>query len=238
MRSRLGRLIGRHVVVGALAAALVWAFWGTRPQWDPEMRLWKAVGDAGFVLLTVTLAVGPLGRLWPAVRRAMTWRRQVGTWFGLTIILHAFLVLKGWARWDLERFLGYEFIPQLGTTARLEPGFGLANILGVVGLFWTLVLLATSSDRAARALGGQAWKFLHTSAYVIFWVAIVHVSYFMFIHYTASFHRAVPPPDWFRWPFLGLAGTVVALQAAAFAKTTLAARRRRVGAGRTAAATR
>ena len=225
--SRTGRLIGRHVLVAASGAALLGLFWLSRPQWDPEMRLWKTFGDAGFVLLAITLALGPLGRLFNRARRLLVWRRQTGTWFALLITVHAFLVLKGWARWDLDRFLGYEFIPELGTTVRLEPGFGLANILGIVGLFWTLVLLATSSDRAARMLGGQAWRFLHMSAHLIFWVAIVHVSYFLFIHYTASFHRAVPPPDWFRLPFVAIALTVLALQAAAFVKTVLSARRAR-----------
>jgi methionine sulfoxide reductase heme-binding subunit len=225
--SRTARLIGRHAAVAAAGAVLVALFWASRPQWDPEMRLWKAFGDAGFVLLAATLALGPLGRLSRHARRLLVWRRQTGTWFALLICVHAFLILNGWAQWELDRFLGYEFIPQLGRTARLEPGFGLANILGVVALLWTLILLATSSDRAARLLGGHGWKFLHTSAYIVFWVATVHAAYFLFIHYTASFHRAVPPPDWFRLPFVGLAATVLGLQGAAFVKTVIGARRAR-----------
>lgn len=107
---------------------------------------------------------------------------------------------------------------------RLESGFGLANIAGVVALLWALILAATSSDRATRFLGPSAWKWLHGGAYTIFYLVALHTAYFLFLHYTFSFHRPVPPPDWFRWPFLVLSGTVIGLQAAAFAVTV---RRRR-----------
>jgi ferric-dicitrate binding protein FerR (iron transport regulator) len=63
VRRRGARPVVRHLTVAGLAAALVWLFWSTRPTWDGEMRLWKAVGDAAFVLLLVTLSLGPLARL-------------------------------------------------------------------------------------------------------------------------------------------------------------------------------
>lgn len=220
-------MIGRNVAVGLLGGAAFWVFWSTRAQWDPEMRLWKAFGDGAFVLLALTLAVGPVARLWAPARRLLPWRRQTGIWFALLAIVHAVLVFNGWARWSVDRLLGYEFVPQLGRSARLEPGFGLANLIGVLALFWALVLLATSSDRALRYLGGQAWKWLHSGAYVVFYLSAAHTAYFLFIHYTLSFHRDVPPPDWFRIPFLGIAGSVLSLQAAAFAKTVAAGRRSR-----------
>ena len=68
------------------------------------------------------------------------------------------LIANGWARWSLRRFLGYEFIPELGREARIEPGFGLANLVGSVALLLALVLAATSSDRALRWLGRPAWS--------------------------------------------------------------------------------
>jgi hypothetical protein len=45
------------VVVSGSSAGLVWIFWTTRPDWVSEMRLWKALGDAAFVLLVAALAV-------------------------------------------------------------------------------------------------------------------------------------------------------------------------------------
>ena len=183
------------------------------------MRLWKAVGDAAFALLLVTLSVGPLSRITRSVSWTLLWRRQLGIWFALVAALHGVLVIHGWARWSLRRFLGYELVPQLGREARLEPGFGLANLVGLTALGFALLLAATSSDRALRRLGAPAWKWLHHSALFIFYLSLLHAGYFLFLHYTVSFHKQVPPPDWFRGPFVAVGLALLALQAAAFIKT-------------------
>ena len=219
-RRRAPRPVIRHLVVAAIAGALVWVFWGSRPTWDPEMRLWKAVGDAAFGLLLLALAAGPLARLTRRATPLLAWRRQLGIWFAVTAAIHGVLVVHGWARWGLRRLLGYEVIPQLGREARLEPGFGLANLLGLTALLFALVLAATSSDWAVRRLGAPAWRWLHHSALFVFYLSLLHAGYFLFLHYTVSFHKAVPPPDWFRAPFVVLGGTLLALQVAAFVKTS------------------
>lgn len=207
----------RHVIMAMCSAGLVWFFWWTRSNWVGEMRLWKAVGDASYVLLLATLALGPLTKLIPSTRPWLRWRRQIGIWFALTATLHGVLILNGWARWSLRRFLGYEFIPQLEREARLEPGFGLANIIGSVALLLALILLATSSDRALRFLGRPSWTWLHRLAQTILVLSLLHGSYFLFIHYTPSFHKApLPSLDWFRMPFLITGLAVIALQAIAF----------------------
>lgn len=216
---RRPRPLVRHVAVAAVAAALVALFWASRPAWAAEMRLWKAVGDAAFVLLLITLSLGPLARISRPVTRLLPWRRQCGIWFALVATVHGFLVIHGWARWSLRRFLGYEIVPQLGREVRLEPGFGLANLVGLTALVFALVLAATSSDRALRRLGAPAWKWLHHSALFVFYLSLLHAGYFLFLHYTASFHKAIPPPDWFRFPFVALGMALLVMQGAAFAKT-------------------
>ncbi len=188
------------------------------------MRFWKAVGDVGFVLLWATVIIGPVAKLWNPARKLLIWRRQLGIWFAIYASLHAVLILNGWARWSVSGFLGYEFIPELGREARWEPGFGLANILGVSALFVALLLAATSSDRAMRVLGSSAWKFLHTGTYFVFYVGSIHSLYFLFIHYTVSFHKNVPNPDWFRYWFLAMVGVVGVLQVAAFVRTVVTSR--------------
>lgn len=206
-------------MVGAGSAILVWLFWLSRPEWTAEMRLWRAVGDAAFILLIVTLAMGPTVRLLRRLAPALAWRRYTGIWFALVALVHGLLILNGWARWDLDTFLGYEFVPQMGRLVRLEPGFGLANIMGVVALLLALILAATSTDRAVQSLGGTSWKWLHSSAYTVFYLSAIHAAYFLFIHYTASFHRVPPPENWFRVPLLIIAVGLIALQALAFSKT-------------------
>ncbi|MFP5335741.1 MAG: ferric reductase-like transmembrane domain-containing protein [Actinomycetes bacterium] len=222
--------VGRHVGTSVLTLVLLLVFWASRPEWSPEMRLWRAVGDTAIVLLFASLALGPAARLSSRAGRLLPWRRPVGVWAALAAALHALLVLNGWARWSVRRLLGYEFLPELGREARLEPGFGLANLIGLVALVWLLLLLATSSDRAVRFLGAQAWKWLHTGAYVVFYLTVLHAAYFLYIHYTVSFHRAPVPENWFRVPLLVLGALVVALQWAAFTRTV--ARRRSRSASR------
>lgn len=215
----------RASVVGLLALALVGLFWASRPQWSADMRLWRAVGDAAIVLLALSLAVGPASRLIPAAAWLGRWRRQLGIWTALTSLVHSVLVLWGWVAFDLGRLMGYEFVPQLGRTARLEPGFGLANLMGLVAMAWLLVLLATSSDRAMRRLGPAVWSWVQGFAHVVFYLVVLHAAYFLYMHYTLSFHRAVPPDtNWFRVPLLVLAGVLLTLQVAS---SVVGARRRR-----------
>lgn len=220
IKSKKTRLL-RHVFIDSLAVLTVYLFWLSRPEWSPEMRLWRAFGDAGFTFLFVVVLIGPLARLWKPALRLVPWRREISIWFALLSIIHGALIWDGWARWDIMSLFGYEFIPQFDRYARLEPGFGLANLLGLIALFWTVVLLATSSDRVINFLGVSSWKWLHYGTYIIFYLVVVRVAYFLFIHYTVSLHRPVPEPNWFRYPFLGMVLTVFILQISAFVKTVI-----------------
>lgn len=221
----------RHGSAIVLTGFLFAVFWASRPEWSVDMRLWRAVGDAAIVLLFATLSLGPLAKLFPGVGRLLPWRRQLGVWAAIIALVHTVLVLNGWAQWSVMRLLGYEFVPELDRTLRLEPGFGLANLMGLVAMGWMLILLATSTDFAVRFLGGQAWKWVHYGAYVVFYLSVLHAAYFLFIHYTASFHRTPPPENWFRFPLLALGAIVMALQIAAFVETV---RRRRARLAETA----
>lgn len=225
VKKKMRRSITRHAWAGLLAALFFGLFWLSRPRWSVEMRLWKSFGDSALLLLALSLVIGPLAKFSRRWARLLPWRREVGVWFGLMSLVHMFLILSGWARWSVSRLFGYEFVSQLGREARLEPGFGLANLMGLVAIFWTLVLMATSSDRAMRFLGAPAWRWLHTGAYVIFYLAMIHAAYFLFIHYTLSFHKKPPPVDWFQIPLVLLGVSVMALQAAAFVKTVKEDRR-------------
>lgn len=61
---------------------------------------------------------------------------------------------------------------------------------------------------------------------------MLHSGYFLFMHYTASFHRAVPEENWFRFPMLALAAVVLALKWAAFTRTVRRSRARAVSPAR------
>ena len=211
------RAFYRHAVVAGFAVAVSLPFWLGRLDWDPEMRLWRAIGDGSFMLLFLTLFLGPASRHWRPMVRLLPWRREFGIWFAVLALVHTLLVLDGWVRWDWMRFFGYEFVAQLGRQARLEPGFGLSNLMGIVAAAVALPLMFTSSNWAVKRLGSRSWKWLHYGAYTVFYLVALHSLYFLFMHYTQSFHRQVPAsPNWFRYPFLLMATLVIAIQISAF----------------------
>lgn len=213
----------RHFAVAVVGAITVLLFWRSRMEWDPEMRLWKAVGDASFVLFALAMAIGPLGVLWKPATRLLVWRRALGIWFALLALFHAYLVWDGWARWSFSRLMGYEDLSASGVPEPVltMPGFGLANLVGLAALVLGLTLAAVSSERALRALGSRSWKHLQQYSYVVFYLVGLHGAYFLFLHYDLSlvnlvFRKAVTPPNWFRFWFLGAVGLVMLLQIAAF----------------------
>ncbi|GAA1223864.1 hypothetical protein GCM10009655_23620 [Rhodoglobus aureus] len=220
----------RHVTMAVVTALLVFGFWSTRMEWTADMRLWRAIGDAAIVLLFAALALGPAAKLSARAGNGLSWRRPLGIWAALAALTHTVLIIDGWAQWSIQRFLGFEYVPQLGREARLEPGFGLANLIGLVAVIWMAVLLATSSDRAVRYLGPAGWKWVQSGVYIVFYLSVLHSGYFLFLHYTASFHRTVPDPNWFRFPLLALGAIVVVLQWWAFTRSVRQHRSRRISA--------
>jgi len=214
------RLVLRHALICVLAVVITYLFFISRPELAFLHKIWRATGDAGFVLLFFTLIIGPLAKLWKPANKFISWRRELGIWFAIVAITHTILILDGWIQWDLMRFFGYEYIDQLGRFARIEPGFGLANIIGLIAAFWALVLLATSSERAVNYLGISSWKWLQYGAYTIFYLVAAHAAYFLFIHFTQSFHKpGVFPVNWFQYPFLAMGLIVLILQISSFVKT-------------------
>lgn len=211
-------LVTRHVLIGVIASFLTLFFWEAHFEWHDEMRLWRAFGDSGYTLLFLTLIIGPLVKIWPKMTFLMPWRREIGIWFAGMAVIHGILIADGWANWDVLKFFGYEFIPQLGRIARMEPGFGLANTLGFVAFLWIAILALTSSDRAMRWLGGTSWKWIQTGSHLVFYLVAIHTAYFLFIHYTESFHKNVPPESTFVIPFVVMSIIVLGLQIIAYIK--------------------
>lgn len=182
-------LFARHLAVGFIAGIVVYVFWLLRPELSADARLWRALADAGFIFLSACLVIGPLSRLWDPCLYLIPWRREVGIWFAVLVATHALLVS------------GY---------ALREPGIELPAILGLIALFWTLVLAATSSDRAVNFLGVSSWKWLHGMANTIFYLVAAHAAYFLFWRY--------PEENMFQVPFLIMVFAVPILQMSAFAK--------------------
>ena len=222
----MASLVTRHTIVGLIGAGVIYLFWLSRPEWSSDMRFWRSVGDGSLILLYVTLALGPTASFVPRVGILLPYRREFGIWFGIFAIIHTIIILDGWVQWDVGQFMGYQYIPTIDQTVRMESGFGMANLLGLLAVLIALPLMATSTDWATRALGASAWKFLHYGAYTIFYAVALHTAYFLYIHYTMSFHRTIPDPNWFQIPFAVLTAILITLQIGAFSMTIARHRRR------------
>lgn len=216
-----------------MAAAAVLTGWQVNALWEPDLPLWKSFGVGASFLIWFVALVGPAARLWPVLGRMLPWRRELGIWFALVALVHFYLVWDGWARWNVRELLGYQYVPELDMYLRFEPGFGLANLMGLTALLFALVLAATSFDRAVSFLGISSWKWLHTFTHVIFYLVALHSVYFAFIHYTPSPHRVLMgqpttyPENILRFAYLAMLLSVFLAQGAEFVKTVR--QRRRVG---------
>lgn len=209
---------GRHLVALLLAVAAVFAFSESRTEWSAMHRWNRALGDASLILISFSMAIGPLARMWRRWRRLIPYRREFGIHGVLLGFAHTVIILGGWVEWDLVRIFGYELHPATGNYVMLQQGFALANIIGIVCLVYGLTLALSSSNWSQRALGGSVWKFLQQGAYVLWILIVLHTAYFLYLHFQ-SFHRATPDPNWAQVPFAALVGVVALLQLAAFVKT-------------------
>jgi len=182
-------LFFRHFLVGAGAFLLVYLFWLSKDSVSGDARLWRSLGNTGYTLLFITLAIGPLAKLSGWAKRIIAWRRETGIWFALITVFHFLLVFN---------------------YSLTEPRIQLPVFLGYIGLTWAIILALTSSDRAVNWLGISSWKWLHNMAYVIFYVASAHAAYFLFWHY--------PNSGVFNYLFIAMFVSIIALQGLAFIK--------------------
>jgi methionine sulfoxide reductase heme-binding subunit len=210
--------IVRHITVLLVAVIGTYIFLESRAEWS-EMHRWnRAVGDVSIVMIALSMAIGPLVRLWAGLRFALPWRRELGIYGVLMALIHTAIILVGWVEWDFYRLFGYEFHPQLTRYVMVNHGFGLANAIGIFALLYGLALALSSNNWSQRMLGGSVWKFLQLGAYILWTMIIIHTAYFLFLHFQ-HFHRSVPDPNWAQWPLIGLVVLVAGLQLSAFLKT-------------------
>lgn len=205
----------RHAIVALIALALTYAFWSSRSEWAP-MHAWnRALADVSLVLLAISMAIGPLARIWASVARLLPWRRETGIWTVVYGAAHTIVILDGWVEWDLVRLFGFLRHPQFDQYVMALHGFGLGNVLGLIALLYGAVLVATSNNASQRFFGGSAWKFLQQGSYTLWTLVVAHTGYFLYLNFL-DFHRSIPEPNWLQLPFAALVAAVAGLQGAAF----------------------
>ncbi|MBI2450300.1 MAG: hypothetical protein HYV47_02045 [Candidatus Nealsonbacteria bacterium] len=185
-----------HIVVGLLSLILVVVFqvFGG--------GIHRAVAAASFTLLFLVLIIGPIMRLWRPNLQMLpwglpwSWRGELGIWFTLLSIIHGILEMQE-KEWSV---------------AAIDIG----GFISLIVLFWALILAATSFSKAIKFLGIDQWKWLHSFAYVIFYLVVVHIIYYTWLHPTG--HTG---PAWLSWMYLTMIIIVVVLQFAAFIRTVV-----------------
>ena len=141
-------------------AWLVWGVFADKLGANPAEYLERSTGIWALRFLCLTLAVTPLRVTlgWPLLLRL---RRMLGLFMAFYASLH--LLCYAW--FDM----GFD----LGEIARDIPKRPFI-LVGFSAFVLLLPLVATSFNRAVRALGGRRWQALHRLVYVIAVLAILH----------------------------------------------------------------
>lgn len=230
-------LILRHLFMGSLSLLLVYLFylsygaWGVKaelwPDWGSDHPFWRSWAHAAFVLLFLTLIIGPLAKLWRPFTRFLSWRRELGVWFAVLGVGHAWAIWDRWAQQDIYTLFGIQKMEEMGGYVLARPEVGIMNMMMLMLAPMIILLAVTSSDRAVSFLGITSWKWLHNSLmHAIFYIVMLRgiLYLFFFFQYSPPNWRQYPS-IWFLYPFLAMGVTVVILQAAAFAKTVITQRK-------------
>lgn len=127
---------------------------------NPAEALIRGTGDWTLRFLCLTLAVTPLRQAagLPSLAR---FRRMLGLFTFFYAALHGLAYAwldMGFAAADIVRDIGKRPFILVGTAA----------------LLLTLLLAATSFNRAIRALGARHWQALHRAVYAVAGLAILH----------------------------------------------------------------
>jgi methionine sulfoxide reductase heme-binding subunit len=161
----------RHLVLAAVAAAIVCLAYAATPPPDVRHRLSMATAYTGLIFLAASLWLGP----WNVLRRrsnpiSFDLRRDVGIWTGILAILHTAIGLTVHLRGRMWMY----FFKRLHPFRLQNTLFGFANFTGLGAALVFLMLLAISNDLSLRTLGTRRWKSMQRWTYAALILTAVH----------------------------------------------------------------
>ena len=181
----------RHAVVAA--ASIVFAIALFVLGYDYQ----KVAAAVPYVLLFVTVVIGPLQIIRPQLRRRFkettlnSWRSELGIWFVIWALVHVGLVVN---------------VRGIDVLWSSPWAFG-----ATIAVVLAVILLFTSNDRLYHYLGPKAWKWHQSHAtYLVFYMLAPHI-----------WHRAYlipgfPSTEPLHWIYLIMFATVVLLHVGGF----------------------
>ena len=125
----------------------------------------RAFGSAGFLMLTVILAIGPLARLDTRFLPLLYNRRH----FGVLFFLVAFTHMREVAGFYHAFSPANRWASLLSTNGAVDTVVGLPiEWFGLAALLIFFLMAVTSHDFWLAFLGPRAWKTLHMGVYVAY----------------------------------------------------------------------
>ena len=188
----------QHLIVGIFSLGLVSIF-----KFLLDVSWNVSFARVSFILLFLILIIGPIMRLKRPTESSSplfapwSWRGELGIWFTLTALTH-FIILIILRPFSTFITFGGE-------------GYGLANLLGLIALFWALLLTVTSFGKVIAFLGIDLWRWLHSLTHVVFYLVSGHFIYFQFF---STYGGA--GPDWFGYLAVAMAVIIIVLQLVTF----------------------
>ena len=144
-----------------LAARLVWGAVTNNLGPDPTARIAFSTGLATLYLLTLTLAITPLRRLWPRLNWLIKFRRLLGLFAFFYATLHMFTYVA--------LYSGFSVTAMENDIAKRR-----FITMGVAAYLLLVPLALTSTTWAIRKPGGKNWNRLHKLVYVAAICGVIH----------------------------------------------------------------
>lgn len=134
------------------------------------MRSW---GSCAFLLLTVTLSIGPLARLNRRFLPILYNRRHLGVLLFGVAAYHAYQVLGYYFAYGPKGKIEALFAYDTAATGSSLP----FTMFGMAALLIFFVMAVTSHDFWQNTLGPKLWKSLHMFVYVAYALVVLHVAF-------------------------------------------------------------
>lgn len=143
------------------------------PEITVETLLIRAFGTLAFLLLNVTLSIGPLARLEPRLLPLLYNRRHLGVATFLAALVHALLSLVQFHSWgDLAPPVSL----LVSNGAYSDLAFFPFQVLGLAALGILFLMAATSHDFWLEVLSPAVWKSLHMAVYLAYLLLVGHIA--------------------------------------------------------------
>jgi sulfoxide reductase heme-binding subunit YedZ len=200
----------RHLLALGLLIGLTYLFSIGRETLHALHLFNRAIADASYILLCLTLIIGPLVKFVSGLRFLLPWRRELGIAFTVSAVIHVLIYASSF-QWNVLRFFAQtsrDSDPKL-----LENPFAISNWIGLIAIVYALVLGLTSNDVAQKMLG-KGWKFIQQQSYTLFVLVLLHAAIFIYLVFNPN--EAV---GFFQPVFIGAGLLTIGFQTAGFTLT-------------------